>query len=354
MERMSDRNINDDRGDIARLDTADRLPCRAACLVMIGSVLSAVAFPVSGVAADPWADEVISAAATLDGNEYYDDPFAILGPATTTFEDILTRQLSVVSMVKPAWGVHAKNEERLITTINPGQFIKLRFDEPILDDPQNPFGIDMIVFGNAFFPGYGFVPGGSQAGDYVLVGTLFQERVTVAVSPTGIGDPRTQPDQWFVYDSGPFADGLFPSNPFEWDRTASSWGRPQDPLLPVDPSLSLADFAGKTLANAVGLYQCSAGGTGFDLAESGFSSIQYVYLTGHGGEVDALVDVFPSLGDFDRDGDVDLRDLADFQNCYAPSFLSSFDCGCRSGDWDGSQTIDSFDFEYMSSHFDGP
>ncbi len=56
----------------------------------------------------------------------------------------------------------------------------------------------------------------------------------------------------------------------------------QDFTKPVDPSLTYHDFAGKTVAQAIGLYNGSAGGTAFSLAGTGFTSIQYVRFTGTG------------------------------------------------------------------------
>ena len=40
-----------------------------------------------------------------------------------------------------------------IVTLGDGGSITLRFDEPVTDDPRNPYGLDFIVFGNAFFVG---------------------------------------------------------------------------------------------------------------------------------------------------------------------------------------------------------
>lgn len=40
-----------------------------------------------------------------------------------------------------------------IVTLGDGGSITLRFDEPVTDDPRNPYGLDFIVFSNAFFVG---------------------------------------------------------------------------------------------------------------------------------------------------------------------------------------------------------
>jgi hypothetical protein len=46
------------------------------------------------------------------------------------------------------------------------------------------------------------------------------------------------------------------------------WGAPTDPTYPVDPRVSFADCAGLTLAQLCQRYNGSAGGTGYDLADT--------------------------------------------------------------------------------------
>ena len=68
-----------------------------------------------------------------------------------------------------------------------------------------------------------------------------------------------------------------------------------DFTLPVDPSLTLAALTVGTSADAMALYAGSAGGAGFDLAESGYEWIEYIRVEGvsgfSGGEIDAFSDV---------------------------------------------------------------
>jgi hypothetical protein len=315
---------------------------------LLGIALLVMAQNVQG--ADPWADEIVEAHSAMLGNGLYDDPESALGPPATHYYDPLWRLRREVSLIAPASQLDDLHGRKLLATIPSGQFIKLRFAEPIEDHPRNPFGIDLIVFGNSFFVGNGFAGPTTDLDSFVLSGGLFAEPVTVAVSRTGLGDPATHPDEWHVYAAGPFADGLLPTNAFLWDRTARQRGESTDATIPPDPELVPSDFAGRSAAEAIEAYSCSAGGTGFDLAESGFDRVQYVYLTSAGGEVDALADVFASLGDWDRDGDLDLADFASLQNCFGLHVGPAGTCHCQSGDLDGSRRIDELDFQEWESH----
>jgi hypothetical protein len=73
---------------------------------------------------------------------------------------------------------------------------------------------------------------------------------------------------------------------------------------PVNPEFAAVLAAGgMTVAEAIALYNGSGGGTGFDLAESGFSMIRYARVEGvgpefSGGEIDGFAAVRPaSVGD---------------------------------------------------------
>lgn len=305
-------------------------------------------------AADPWADEVVDASPELDGSGLYNDPDSVLGRPATTYYDMFSGQQFTVSLVSSPFYLDAPDGNKLITTVDPGQFIKVRFDDPVEDHPRNPHGIDLIVFGNSFFLANTFPSPDTDMETLFLLETIFAERVIVAVSPSGVGDPQTNPEHWYVYDTGPFSDDMYPTNACAWDRDAHEWGDPLDFTTPVDPSLQLTDFAGGTAAEAINLYECSGGGTGYDLAHTGFTSISYVYLFGEGGEVDALADVFPSLGDFDRDEDVDLLDFARFQGCFNAGERSRLPCKCRSADFDATHTVGLADYARMSAFLTGP
>ncbi len=246
---------------------------------------------------DPWADEIVDASPSLDASGVHNDPLSILGQPATTFFDSFFQLQHTVSLVVPPFNLDAPSGETLITTLNSGQFIKAKFDQPVTDDPFNPHGIDFIVFGNAFFTAQGAADPDTDMGTFLLANPtgISAEPVTVAVSASGIGDPTTNPEEWYVYATGPFADTAYPTNAFDWDDGLSDWGAMKDFTKPVDPLRTTGDFSGQTVSSAIKLYGRSGGGTGFDLAESGFAAIQYVYLTSAGGEVDAIADATPDI-----------------------------------------------------------
>jgi hypothetical protein len=139
------------------------------------------------------------------------------------------------------------------------------------------------VFGNAFWSGNAVITANSDMNAVRIVSAgVFAEPVTISVSPDGV--------QWYTYAS-PIADGYFPTQAFAWNTGQRTWTQEQDWTKPVNPSVLPAQFAGKTVADAIALYDGSAGGTAFDLSQSGFASVRYVRAQGRGGEVDAFARV---------------------------------------------------------------
>ncbi len=223
----------------------------------------------AGIAqANPFADSVPIGGYTpgLNVTPGYDDPTRALGMPTLTNGDPF-------GDVTPFNGAFLS--DHLVQVGDGGELI-VYFDTPVVDDPLNPFGIDLLVFGNSFF----FQPDlfGDSAED------VFADPAQIAVSQDGVN---------FVDVTTVFADSLFPTSgfldtpgPFDLGGSVQS-----DFTKPVDPAI---DWFGKTFAEIVALYDGSGGGTGVDLAETGLASIQYVRITSLGGvtaEIDAFADV---------------------------------------------------------------
>lgn len=289
-----------------------------------------------GFAFSDYATEVVAMQGDFSGSRYR-EPSAVLGkPALQCRNDTAwDPQLDSTFRVKIVEAAYHYDLAggKVVTTINPGESITVKFDHPVVDFPSNPYGQDLIVFGNAFFQ-YSSQQRISDAANLnsTLLGNPAQYAsggVVVSVSQDGI--------VWHRFEYGPWGDDLFPTQAYGWDRANACWtDEEMDFTKPVDPNLSLWEFNGLTVADAIDLYDGSGGGTSFDLKDlpdydvliadpnTGWRWIQYVRLEGgegmfaEGGQVDAVSDVavcgdlthpYPA-GDITKDCRVDLWDLA--------------------------------------------
>lgn len=253
-------------------------------LMLASMLMPSVLSSSSASAQSPFATEVV------DHSTDIKHPGAVLGEPTKETTTYSGNPISI-SMVYPAG-------DGKVTTINEDSYIEVKFDHKVKNDPNNPFGIDFIVFGNSFYIGKeGMVAPDTNMEDYhikeVETGGKYpnMEPVLVAVSQDG--------ENWYKYTDGPYADTGFPTNPYKWDRQNDTWGDQLDFTKPVDPSIDTTDFVGMSVADVIDTYyKDSAGGTGFDLAPSGYEWIRYIKVYGtedyKGGEVDAFADVSPA------------------------------------------------------------
>lgn len=257
----------------------------------------------------------------INGAEF-NDPAMALGPPTvdTTGDnfDILT------SMTVPVVSVYGPFRAFELVTVGKGGELIVKFNHPVADDINNPYGIDLIVFGNAQQnTGGGAWKNGGPTEFTINSSGVIEEPMMVSVSQDGIS--------WYAVDpnTGPMADTFAPTlgRVFDPDSADTSigawnewWGEPTDATYPLDPSITSSGLNGLTVAEAAQLYGDSAGGTGFDLADVGVEWIQYVKFTGgqyQASEVDAVADVaacgdykhpFP-VGDINLDCIVDILDI---------------------------------------------
>jgi hypothetical protein len=269
----------------------------------LGAVCAAL--PAAAAPADdPFADAWIAYDAGANPAAGYTDPAAALcRPQRFTGEGVLP---GVVSPFNPAFGLDE------IVSIGAGGQLVVRFDTPVTDDPDNPFGIDLLIFGNT-----GFIDA-----DGVVGGVFGDDGGVVEVSADGIA--------WTILPAT--ADGLLPTTgyldagPYDGDPGA----QPSTFTTPADPGLTLGDLMGLTCAEVIELYGGAGGGSGIDLAATGLAAISYVRITNPGDpavtpavEIDALSDVRPagSPADIDHDGAVGVSDflalLADWGPCPA-------------------------------------
>lgn len=230
------------------------------------------------IVSNPFASSLIGYDAGTNATAGFTDALTALG-SPERFTGEMAGFPGVVSPFSPAFGADE------IVSVGSGGFLTVAFDQAITDDPDNPFGIDFLIFGNAGFIGFGEV--GDPPSMFGVGGDA-----TVQVSQNGLDWTTVEtraldlmPTLGYA-DSGPFDS--FPGS-IETDYTR-----------PVDPSVTLGDLAGKSLSELVDLYDGSGGGVGFDLAGTGLSEVSYIRVLNESAsafEIDAFADVsVPSPG----------------------------------------------------------
>lgn len=225
-------------------------------------------------AVDPWADQVIAYTPGSNAVPGFNQSGSVLGEPTRLTSPTGPYPGQVTAF-NPPYGTDE------ILSIGAGGELIVKFNEPVVDNPSHVhFGIDLLIFGNAFF---------MQNASGLITGVV-EEPARIQVSQTG------EPDSW-VEITSVFADGLFPtqaytdnSGPYTSDGTV-----PSDFTIPVDPSF---DPVGKTYEQILAGYAGSGGGAGVDIASTGLPWIQYVRVYQLPGdtfsaEIDAFADVVP-------------------------------------------------------------
>lgn len=254
---------------------------------------------------------------------WFNDPNTALGRPTvdTTGDNGIDGVPAAIAVpVNPVYPPFRSYE---LVSIGSGGSLTLKFSHPVADDINNPYGIDFIVFTN-----FQKVIGGSRSWDnsdpaqFIVTGPgVIAEGGLVSVSHDGV--------HWYTYEDGPDAESFAPTlgRVYDPDNPDTSiglwnewWGEPTDPTLPLDPAITVSDMVNQSVAEIAMMYGDSAGGNGYDLAESGLAWIQYVRIEANGGnpDIDAVADVsacgdykhpFPD-GDINKDCTVDLTDFA--------------------------------------------
>ncbi len=205
----------------------------------------------------------------VDTTAPYNDPTAMLGRPTLTFVDYYdggaADRVSIVN--DPYWKTPGGQD--VITEISQGGEVTVAMGRKVYHDASNPYGIDLIVFGNSFFSVSAISGEVSDATDLdtaQLGSGIYGHAATISVSPDGTN--------WYTFSNTP---ALFPQNAYRWDDPNHSWtGEQLNANKPLNPSVYTTDFAGQTVAAGLEQFAGSAGGTGYSLAGSGFAWIQYV------------------------------------------------------------------------------
>ena len=250
----------------------------------------------------------------IDGQPYNNPQTALGRPSIDSTGD---RTSIPVDQTVPVNQVYCPYRSFEVVSIgNDGRLI-LDFGHRVGDDPRNPYGIDLIVYGNGckgIFGGGGWTngdPAGTTIGN-----SYYTEPGRVSVSQDG--------QTWYAFDTGPYADDFAPTlgRTYDPDNPDTSigewnlwWGQPTDPTKPLNPSLSWSSLSNKTVAQACSLYGDSAGGAGFDIANLGLTWFRYVKVEDADiavSEIDAVADVAPVIstpGDHDADGLLTAADI---------------------------------------------
>jgi hypothetical protein len=221
---------------------------------------------------DPWADRVVSFTPGNDPTPGFADPAAALGEPS--------RFTGVGSFPGAVTPFNPPFDSDQLVSLGAGGELVVAFDEPVRNDARNPFGIDLLVFGNT-----GFIDGSFPTG--VVAGVFGAEGGSISVSPDG--------STWFDV-SGVMADGLFPTLGYQdlagpYDPMAGAV--PTDFTRPVDPSF---DPIGASFGEIVQAYAGSGGGAGIDIGPLRLSEISFVrvrHASGLSGspEIDGFADV---------------------------------------------------------------
>jgi hypothetical protein len=248
---------------------------------------------VYSLVANPWADGVLQFDEGIGGSPGYNIAESVLGePSRFTGEDIWP---GVVSPFNAPWLA----EE--IVSIGSGGSIVITFDEHIENHPNNPWGVDFIMFGNT-----GFIDNAYPTG--IVGGVFSDDGGLIEVSQNG--------KDWFPITTT-LADGLMPTRGYidsqPYDDVEGV--QPTDFTMPVDPRLTLDDVMNLDNDALAIFYKTSGGGTPVDIEETDLSTISFVRISVSttsklSVELDGVADVNPQIiGDVNLDGVVDVQDL---------------------------------------------
>ena len=241
------------------------------------AMLAALAAP---ALAGPYADSVVY----YDRGDLavgdYDNPNVTLGSPSRTTAAWPVGQESTTMLVTP-W-----EASQVCKIGNDGQLV-VSFSGPVENDAANPFGLDLLVFMNAGF-GSADWPANQHLTDPAFIYGGQLGRLSVSQ------DNAT----WFeAADLGL----VFPTQGYR-SGAANAYAAgfaPTDFTRPVDPSLTVDDFSGLSLTQALALYGRSGGGLGVDLSNlldsqgqaASLDWIRYVKIEGQTNAVDGFSDV---------------------------------------------------------------
>ncbi len=227
-----------------------------------------LAFSAAGAAASPFATQVLSYGAGANANPSYTTASNALGSAArmTGFGDFV----SGVTPFNPAFATDQ------LVSIGSGGHLTLGFDRDITNDASHRFGVDLIVFSNAFFVDQSFFDADPTNDGSGVLGPN-----PAIFGSSGIADIYVSADGQDWRLAAATTLNLFPTLGYA-DFTETT------PLAPgsvetdftraMDPTMTLGSLAGLTFAQLIALYDGSGGGVGIDISGTGLDSARYVRI----------------------------------------------------------------------------
>jgi hypothetical protein len=216
-------------------------------------MLALAGFVVTSHAADGFADSVVNYDPGIGYVADYTNVSAVLGEPST-----INPYGDATDVFDPPYGTNQ------ILSIGTGGSLTVEFKRPVPHNPRNPFGIDFIIFGDAFF-----IVTNDVDSNYNWIGTPATDGSLYPFSP---GETRVSVSRdgrkFYVLNPAlaPAVDGLYPT-----EGTG-------DFHRAVDPTLTPADFSGLTEAGIQTLYDGSGGGAGYNISWAQDSRGRSVWL----------------------------------------------------------------------------
>lgn len=228
---------------------------------------------VSQALAGQFAGSVVSYAPGSNASPSYQNPATALG-SPTRFTGVGVFP-SVVSPFNPPFLTSE------IVSIGTGGSLTLQFASPVVNDPANPFGQDLLIFGGQFFIDTDFPNG--------VAGPIFGGATNSRVEVSADGQ------NWFTVPNTQ-ATGVYPTLGY-LDLTDPSSSTPgsvlSDFFKPVNPAF---DPAGKSFAQIIAGYDGSGGGNGIDIGVVGLAQASFIRISNFGASafsIDAVSAVTP-------------------------------------------------------------